>query len=141
MDLIAGLPYEDYYGFANSFNQVYELKPHLLQLGFLKLPAGDLIREQVEEYSYTYRSKAPYEVISNKPISAKELARLKMVEHAFNLYYNREVSKIPKLPCRYAPPLTLSLFMMNWRFSFISKDFSTDLIKEDLYRILYLYGS
>ena len=142
LDLIAGLPYEDYYGFANSFNQVYELKPHLLQLGFLKLLPGTPIREQVEEYAYTYRSKAPYEVISNKFISAKELARLKMVEHVFNLYYNRggfekSLNYLADMlhPNAFAFYDELALFFYLKGFQHRSHK------KEDLYRILYLYGS
>ncbi len=90
LDLIAGLPFEDYSSFRNSFNEVYALKPDHLQLGFLKLLKGSPIREQVEQYRYIYREKAPYEVISNIFISAGDMVRLKMAENILELYYNRK---------------------------------------------------
>ncbi len=89
LDLIAGLPYEGFAGFRKSFNDVYSLYPHALQLGFLKLLPGTPISEQAEEYGYVYREKAPYEVISNRFLSAKELVRLKMIETVLDRYYNR----------------------------------------------------
>ena len=70
-------------------NDVYDLKGHQLQLGFLKLIKGAPIREQAEEYGYVYREKAPYEIISSKYISAEALMRLKKIENLLDLYYNR----------------------------------------------------
>ncbi|MGI6734431.1 MAG: DUF4080 domain-containing protein [Anaerovoracaceae bacterium] len=142
LDLIAGLPYEDYDSFSDSFNRVYELKPHMLQLGFLKLLPGTPIREQVEEYAYVYRSKTPYEVISNKFLSAKELARLKMVEHVFNLYYNRGgfQKSLEYLAC-VLHPNAFAFYEELALFYFLKGFQHRSHKKEDLYRILYLYGS
>ncbi len=89
LDLIAGLPYEDYASFKNSFNKVYGLLPDNLQLGFLKLLKGTPIRSQVEEYRYLFREKAPYEFISNAFISSDDVVKLKMVENILDLYYNK----------------------------------------------------
>lgn len=88
-DLIAGLPFEDYASFRNSFNQVYSLGADNLQLGFLKLLKGTKIRQEADLYEYVYMEKAPYQVISNKFISAEELCRLKQVEEVLDLYHNR----------------------------------------------------
>ncbi|MBO4725754.1 MAG: DUF4080 domain-containing protein [Firmicutes bacterium] len=88
-DIIAGLPFEDYTSFGKSFSNVYRTSPQKLHLGFLKLLKGTPIRRDAEKYGYVYRNYAPYEVISNKFISAKELVRLHQVEKVLDLYYNR----------------------------------------------------
>lgn len=89
LDLIAGLPLEDYNSFIRSFNHVYALRPHHLQLGFLKLLPGTPIFGEIKTYDYQYRTRPPYEVISNQFISPEDLVRLKMVETVMDLYYNR----------------------------------------------------
>ena len=89
VDLIAGLPYEDYKRFGQSFNDVYALGADNLQLGFLKLLKGTAIRDYVEPGQYKYGALAPYEIISNKWISARELVQLKMIENLLDLYDNK----------------------------------------------------
>ncbi len=89
LDLIAGLPFEDYNTFKKSFNDVFALKPHNLQLGFLKLLKGSRIRRESADHFYCFQEKAPYEVLSNKYISALELINLKMIEDILDKYYNR----------------------------------------------------
>lgn len=88
MDLIAGLPYEDLASFKKSFNELYSLKPEKIQLGFLKLLKGSRLRKFADKYDYKYFSKAPYEVISNRWISFKDLIFLKAVEEMVERYYN-----------------------------------------------------
>lgn len=88
LDLIAGLPYEDYSSFRKSFNDVFALEPDMLQLGFLKLLKGTKIRTQAEAFDYIYTAEPPYEVLQNKWISYAELLKLKAVEHVLELYYN-----------------------------------------------------
>ncbi|MDS1030326.1 B12-binding domain-containing radical SAM protein [Bacillota bacterium LX-D] len=88
LDLIAGLPKEGYTTFQTSFNQVYALQPHNLQLGFLKLLKGSAIREQQQLYNYLYKSTPPYEVLQNKFISYKEILALKNIEELLELYFN-----------------------------------------------------
>ena len=90
LDLIAGLPYETYDLFKNSFNYVYNLKPEMIQLGFLKLLKGTQMYDEVEKYQYKYYSKPPYEVFSNEFISFGELVKLKNLEKMLDYYYNSE---------------------------------------------------
>lgn len=88
LDLIAGLPYEDYESFKRSFDEVALIKPHVLQLGFLKLLKGSRLRGQAEQYGYKYKEKAPYEVMENDFISFDEMIKLKAIEDLFEKYYN-----------------------------------------------------
>ena len=88
LDLIAGLPYENYESFQNSFNQVYALKPEQLQLGFLKVLKGSLMKEIAEEYGIIHKEKEPYEVLSTKWLSYGEILKLKTVESMVEVYYN-----------------------------------------------------
>lgn len=90
LDLIAGLPYEDYESFGNSFNEVIRLCPDRLQLGFLKLLKGSGLRINADKYGYVYRDYPPYEVISNNYISYNDLWRLKGIEELLELYYNSQ---------------------------------------------------
>jgi radical SAM superfamily enzyme YgiQ (UPF0313 family) len=82
IDLIAGLPYEDWNSFANSFNIAYALKPNMLQLGFLKLLYGAPMRDKPEEFPCRYKPLPPYEVISTPWLSEEELVRLHHTEDA-----------------------------------------------------------
>lgn len=88
LDLIAGLPYEDYESFVNSFNAVYAMRPQQLQLGFLKVLKGSKMRAKAAEYEILYRQEPPYEVLSSRWISYGELLRLKGVEEMVEVYYN-----------------------------------------------------
>ncbi|MDQ9750488.1 DUF4080 domain-containing protein, partial [Acinetobacter baumannii] len=74
--------------FKNSFNYVYNLKPEMIQLGFLKLLKGTQMYDEVEKYQYKYYSRPPYEVFSNKFISFGELVKLKNLEKMLDYYYN-----------------------------------------------------
>lgn len=88
LDLIAGLPYEDYESFKKSFNDIYAMKPDNLQLGFLKLLYGSLMREEADQYGIVARDNPPYEVLYTKYISYDEILRLKQVENVLDMYYN-----------------------------------------------------
>lgn len=88
LDLIAGLPGENYLSFQRSFNDVYKLKPDRLQLGFLKLLKGSGIRKDAEIWEYKYLSQPPYEVLENRDISYGEMLMLKDVEDLVERYYN-----------------------------------------------------
>ena len=88
LDLIAGLPYEDYDSFARSFDEIYELKPNQLQLGFLKVLKGSFMYEHADEYGIIYHDKPPYEVLSTKWISFDDVLRIKKVEEMLEVYYN-----------------------------------------------------
>ena len=88
LDLIAGLPFEDMESFAKSFDDVYALKPHQLQLGFLKVLKGSYMEEQKENYGLVYKSAPPYEVLFTKWISYEDVLRLKGIEEMVEVYYN-----------------------------------------------------
>ena len=88
LDLIAGLPYEDYDSFRHSFNDVYALKPQQLQLGFLKVLKGSHVMEMCKEYGIVYKTQEPYEVLSTKWLDYDHVLKLKTVENMVEVYYN-----------------------------------------------------
>lgn len=88
LDLIAGLPKEDYETFRKSFNDVYGLAPDQLQLGFLKVLKGAYMHEMAGTYECLYRSEAPYEVLSTKWLAYDEVILLKHVDKMVDIYYN-----------------------------------------------------
>ncbi|MCT4544909.1 MAG: B12-binding domain-containing radical SAM protein [Vallitalea sp.] len=88
LDLIAGLPGEDYNSFGNSFNDVYKLEPHQLQLGFLKILNGSGLKRDAKKFEIVYKTKAPYEVLKTKELTYDEILKLKMIEEMVEIYYN-----------------------------------------------------
>ena len=88
LDLIAGLPCEDFNSFRRSFNDVYRMEPEQLQLGFLKVLKGSLMAEMAESCGLQYRSQPPYEVLSTRWLDYDGLIRLKGVEEMVEIYYN-----------------------------------------------------
>ncbi len=141
VDLIAGLPFEDYGSFGRSFNRVYALRADHMQLGFLKLLKGTKIRGQEEEYEFCFREKAPYEIISNKYISAVEMMQLKMVETVLELYKNKggfghTLSYLEKNAAVNPFDLFEQLADFYYSRGFQHKSHK----KEDLYRILLCFA-
>ena len=88
LDLIAGLPHEDYASFARSFNDVYALKPEQLQLGFLKVLKGSMIYNRQHDFSIVYQDTAPYEVLTTHMLPYEDTLKLKAVEEMVETYYN-----------------------------------------------------
>ena len=88
LDLIAGLPYENYGQFLKSFDDVFKMGPHALQLGFLKILKGTPIMSTKELHGYEFREQAPYEVLYNKYIDFESLTKLKNLESILEYYYN-----------------------------------------------------
>ncbi|MFC5588615.1 B12-binding domain-containing radical SAM protein [Sporosarcina soli] len=88
LDLIAGLPEEDYDSFRKTFNDVFAMRPEELQLGFLKLLRGTGLRIQAEQYGYTYVDEAPYEIFSNNVLSFDDILRIKQTEDVLEKYWN-----------------------------------------------------
>ncbi|MDP4095369.1 B12-binding domain-containing radical SAM protein [Paenibacillus sp. P96] len=88
LDLIAGLPLEDYNTFRKTFNDVFALGPEELQLGFLKMLRGTGLRLDAEKYNYTYMDVAPYEMLSNDVLSFADIVRLKRLEDVLEKYWN-----------------------------------------------------
>lgn len=88
LDLIAGLPHEDYATFAKSFDEIYSLKPNQLQLGFLKVLKGSYMYEHRQEYGLVYRDMPPYEVLQTDWLSFSDILRIRQVEEILEVYYN-----------------------------------------------------
>ena len=88
LDLIAGLPFEDYDTFAKSFDEIYELRPNQLQLGFLKVLKGSYMYEHAKEYEIEYHSRPPYEVLKTKWLPYEDVLKIRQVEEMLEVYYN-----------------------------------------------------
>ena len=93
LDLIAGLPYEDYNSFIKTFNEVLELRPKELQLGFLKLLKGTKLYEEKEKYEYKFNQNSPYDIICNKFLSPSDINKIHKAEDAFDRFYNKDYYK------------------------------------------------
>ena len=137
IDLIAGLPYEDYASFKKSFNFLYDFKIEKIQLGFLKMLKGSLVRSQNEIFGYEYTDYAPYEVLKNEFLSTDEIIELKKIDYVVDKIYNegsfaRTLEKIEKM---YETPFAMFEDLAN----FIDENFGVDktIKKENLYRLVY----
>ena len=113
LDLIAGLPYEDYDSFGKSFCDVYQLRPQQLQLGFLKVLKGSYMYEHASEYGLIYRTKPPYEVLASKWVSYDEMLEIRLVEEMLELHYNsgQFLTYLTVLEQRYASAFQMFLDM------------------------------
>ncbi|HJH96975.1 MAG TPA: DUF4080 domain-containing protein [Anaerobutyricum hallii] len=114
LDLIAGLPYENYERFGVSFDDLYAHEPDQLQLGFLKVLKGTVMEEEVKKYNILYRNQPPYEVLGTKWLFYDEIILLKGVEELVELYYN---SGQYTLTLKYAVPFFESPFRFYEMFS------------------------
>lgn len=102
LDLIAGLPGENWATFTKSFNDVYNLRPSMLQLGFLKVLKGSAIRKESRDLKIIFSDNPPYEVLSTESMSFFELLRLKKIEDMVDRYYNSEQFKYSlEFLCKY----------------------------------------
>ena len=88
LDLIAGLPYEDYETFGKSFDEIYELQPNQLQMGFLKVLKGSYMYEHAMDYGILYHDNPPYEVMATKWLSYDDILKMKRIEEMLEVYYN-----------------------------------------------------
>ncbi|WP_342430393.1 B12-binding domain-containing radical SAM protein [Neobacillus sp. FSL H8-0543] len=88
LDLIAGLPEEDYSSFRKTFNDVFEMRPEELQLGFLKMLRGTGLRLRAKEHDYVYMDHSPYEILGNNVLSFDDIVRIKQVEDVLEKYWN-----------------------------------------------------
>ncbi|PHS29004.1 MAG: B12-binding domain-containing radical SAM protein [Alkaliphilus sp.] len=88
LDLIVGLPHEDFFSFRKSFDDVFALRPNKLQIGFLKMLKGSKLRKESEKYGYIFNENAPYEIIQNKDINFRDLISIKGIEEMVEIYWN-----------------------------------------------------
>ncbi len=109
LDLIAGLPFEDYTSFGNSFNRVYGMSPEQLQLGFLKVLKGSEMHEKAEQYQICYLDQPPYEVLHTPWLPYEDILRLKRIEEMVELYYNSNqyTHTLPFLEKAFATPFSM----------------------------------
>ncbi len=113
LDLIAGLPSENLECFRHSFNQVYSMEPEQLQLGFLKVLKGSYMEEMAPSYGLCYSSRPPYEVLSTRWLSYRDILELKGVEDMTEVYYNSRqfVHTLAELAGAYGSPYEMFLDM------------------------------
>ncbi len=140
LDLIAGLPYEGYARFGESYNYVYSLHPDQLQLGFLKLLHGSGLYEKREEYGLVCRDDAPYEILSTPWLPYSDVLRLKRIEALNELYYNslRYQQEIAFLAGRFPSPF--GFFEALAAFFEQAGLFGAPLSKPDTYTALYRFA-
>lgn len=124
LDLIAGLPLEDYDSFEKSFNDVYQLRPDQLQLGFLKVLKGAIVEEECIEYGIVFNNEPPYEVLSTKDLTYKEIIELKGICDMVEVYYNsgQFAYSIRYLEHFYNGPMELYHSLYNY---YVNKDLYT----------------
>ena len=139
LDLIAGLPYEGFASFADSFQQVYEMKPQQLQLGFLKLLKGTGLHRDGEKYGIVCRDTAPYEVLKTRWLSYGELLELKDIEAMVETYYNsgRFRRSVSELERRFQSPFVFyQSLAAYWRET---GAFDQNHRNEQVYELLWLF--
>ena len=116
LDLIAGLPYEDYESFAKSFDEIYRLGCEQLQLGFLKVLKGSHMHHMAEEYELLYQDKPPYEVMATKWLSYDEMIEIKKVEEMLEIHYNsgQFLTFLKVLSRHFDSPFKMYLELADW---------------------------
>ena len=139
LDLIAGLPYEDYDSFGRSFNDVYALHPEQLQLGFLKVLKGSMLHQKQKEFEIVYHDTAPYEVLTTHELPYADTLRLKYVEEMVETYYNsgRFLNTVAYLVPLYESPFAffeaLSQFWVGENYHYLG------LSKMGLFDVLWRF--
>lgn len=135
LDLIAGLPGENFESFANSFNQIYDLNPDEIQLGFLKLLKGSQMREEAADWDIIYSPYPPYEVLKTNELSYEEIVILKRIEEVFDRYYNSgNFNNILKFFCsRFISPF--EFFMRLSQYYYEKGYYNINLSFADYYKV------
>ena len=136
IDLIVGLPYENMNSFKTSFEKAIALKPHILQIGFLKLLHGAKIREESDTYKMVFIDTPPYEIVSNSCISQKEMGELHAFEDVFEKMYN---SRRFALTCSYLFSCFDSSFSMFFDFAKYLLENPTPNTLDDFTRQIFEY--
>ncbi|MBE6624010.1 MAG: DUF4080 domain-containing protein [Ruminococcaceae bacterium] len=136
IDLIAGLPYEDLNSLENSFNSAIALRPHMLQLGFLKLLYGAKLREETSESNFDYSSEPPYEVKSTKWLSCDDMEKFHIIEDFFDRFYNSR--RFPSLN-EYVLNLTENPFNLYTGLAFFVKNNEKSRTLDELSSLVYEY--
>ena len=116
LDLIAGLPWEDLESFKKSFNDVYEMEPEQLQLGFLKVLKGSYMEELIPDCDLLYSAAPPYEVLCTKWLSYGDVLELKDIEEMTEVHYNRRqfTCTLKELEKEFDTPYEMFSFMAGY---------------------------
>lgn len=145
LDLIVGLPHEDMSSFKKSFNDVMTLKPHVLQIGFLKVLKGSAMHAEAKKHGIIYRSKAPYEIISNNWLSHTDVIYLKDFEFVFDKLYNSGsfVKTVDFLFDKFDSPFSIFERAVSYfrNENLINKSFSKDALFSTIYNCFSEFGS
>ncbi|NLB33541.1 MAG: DUF4080 domain-containing protein [Tissierellia bacterium] len=141
LDLIAGLPYEDYESFKNSFDGIHNLNAEKIQLGFLKVLKGTKIYADKEKHQIKYRLKAPYEVICTKAITLEEVLKLKNIEELVDKYYNEKYfnSSLKYIINNIFPDSAFEFYESFSDYWQINDLYNKAHSRKNLYKILYDY--
>lgn len=138
IDLIAGMSYEDIKSLENSFNRAIELRPHVLQFGFLKLLHGAEMRENSEKFNFEFSQDPPYEVMSTEWLTKEELIQLHSFENTFEKLYN---SARFYRTCEYVFSLTESPFKLIFDFAKFCEEKATVNTLDAFTKAVYSYFS
>jgi anaerobic magnesium-protoporphyrin IX monomethyl ester cyclase len=145
LDLIAGLPEEDWKSFRNSFNEVYAVQPDMLQLGFLKVLKGSGLREKSEKYGLVYSPDPPYTILQNRVLSHEELLKLHRLEEILDRYYNsgRFSTVLPHVVKEFSTPFDFYLsFADYWQMKgWFRQNWSGKALFEKLWEFFITRGS
>ncbi len=116
LDLIAGLPWEDLESFKKSFNDVYEMEPGQLQLGFLKVLKGSYMEELIPDCDLLYSAAPPYEVLCTKWLSYGDVLELKDIEEMTEVHYNSRqfTCTLKELEKEFDTPYEMFSFMAGY---------------------------
>ena len=139
LDLIIGLPFEDYSSFKNSFNDVYALSPQQFQLGFLKLLKGSGLYADREKYNLIHQPTPPYEILSTNELSYKEILFLKIIEDIVDRFHNSErfSNTLSYLKQNFTTPFDFFETLAEY---YKTHGYQENLSKDNHYKMLFDFG-
>lgn len=140
LDLIAGLPGENYERFRKSFNDLYSIRPEEIQLGFLKLLKGSAMRYEADKWGMVYSPYAPYEIFKTDSLSYEEILKLKRVEAMVDKYYNsgKFVNILKYFAAKFEKPFDFYFSLGNF---FKKKGyFDRNISSSDYYKVFLEYN-
>ncbi len=88
LDLVAGLPGEDFDDFLTSIDRVAALNPHHLQIEPVKLLPGSPLRDQAETLQVRFDPNPPYTILATPELSFDDLQRIQELSRLLDLTWN-----------------------------------------------------
>ncbi|MGB9680130.1 MAG: B12-binding domain-containing radical SAM protein [Thermoanaerobacteraceae bacterium] len=141
VDLIAGLPYDNFYTFTKAFDDVYILKPDEIQLGFLKVLKGTPLAYRTDEFGIVYNNRPPYEVLFSKDLKFEELSILKGIAYLIDKYYNSGKFKYTLNNLEKYFDKSYKFYLDFYKFWKLNNLYNKNHSLKNLYNIIYEYGS